>query len=49
MVRIAHTRAFNNGFLIAEIFSRYFPADINMHSFEFQENYQMKKDNWDQL
>lgn len=42
-------RHFNNGFLIAEIFSRYFPADIQMHSFEYQENYKQKKNNWEQL
>ena len=42
-------RAFNNGFLVAEIFSRYFPSDISMHSFSNTENYARKRDNWNQL
>lgn len=42
-------RAFNNGFLVAEIFSRYFPTDISMHTFSNTENYGRKRDNWNQL
>jgi len=42
-------RAFNNGFLVAEIFNRYFPADLSMHTFSNTENYAKKKDNWKQL
>lgn len=42
-------RAFNNGFLIAEIFSRFFPSDISMHTFSNTENYGRKRDNWNQL
>ena len=42
-------RAFNNGFLVAEIFSRYFPQDLSMHGFSNTENYGRKRDNWQQL
>ena len=42
-------RAFNNGFLVAEIFQRYFPSELQLHSYDNAENYAKKKDNWEQL
>ena len=38
-----------NGFLVAEVFSRYFPADIQMHSFANATSSHFKRDNWNQL
>eukprot|EP00798_Chlamydomonas_sp_ICE-L_P025281 gene25281-10934_t len=38
-----------NGFLVAEIFSRYFPKDIQMHSFSNVTATVNKRNNWDQL
>mmetsp|Transcript_26395 Transcript_26395/g.57593 ORF Transcript_26395/g.57593 Transcript_26395/m.57593 type:complete len:224 (-) Transcript_26395:569-1240(-) len=38
-----------NGFLVAEVFSRYFPADIQMHSFANAVSSHYKRDNWAQL
>src|SRR3990167_3213246 len=39
-------RDLNNGFLIAEIFARYFPHQLSMHSFDNSENVSKKKNNW---
>lgn len=39
-------RDLNNGFLIAEIFTRYFPHGISMHSFDNSENTVRKNNNW---
>lgn len=39
-------RDFANGFLFAEIMSRYYPADVQMHSFENVASMTRKKQNW---
>ena len=38
-----------NGYVVAEICSRYFPSDINMHSFENGASLKVKASNWDAL
>lgn len=40
-------RDFSNGFLVAEIFSKYFSTEIAMHSFDATAtNADRKRDNW---
>lgn len=39
-------RDLNNGFLIADIFSRYYPDYLSMHAFDNSHNTIRKKNNW---
>ncbi|CAK9071737.1 Spermatogenesis-associated protein 4 (Testis and spermatogenesis cell-related protein 2) (Testis spermatocyte apoptosis-related gene 2 protein) [Durusdinium trenchii] len=42
-------RDFSNGFLFAEVFSRYYESDVNVHGFSNGTGSSAKNDNWFQL
>ncbi len=42
-------RDFSNGFLVAEMFSRYYPREVALHSYSTNSCVAERKDNWNQL
>lgn len=42
-------RDFSNGYLVAEIFSWYFPQEIEMHSYDNGTSLPSRQGNWNQL
>ena len=49
IIPLINFRDLNNGFLIAEIYSRYKHYKISMHSFDNSQNSERRKNNWDLL
>lgn len=49
LARLLLCRDFCNGFLFAEILSRYFPGEVQMHSFENVNSIANKQRNWQLL
>ena len=39
-------RDFSNGFLFAELFAKFFPSDVSLHSYNTGSSLARKKDNW---
>ena len=39
-------RDFSNGFLFAELFAKFFPSDVSLHSYDTGSSLARKKDNW---
>jgi hypothetical protein len=48
-LRLHARRDFANGFMVAEMFNRYFKQDIQMHSFDNGTSMARRKDNWEQV
>jgi hypothetical protein len=48
-VRLFYLRDLANGYLVAEILSKYYEADVQMHSFDNGISKNAKKNNWDLL
>ena len=42
-------RDINNGFIVAEILSRYYPTEVNIYSYYNDNNKEKKKDNWNRI
>lgn len=39
-------RDFSNGFLFAEVFHKFFPSEVSLHSYDTGSSLARKKDNW---
>lgn len=49
MMALGRSRDCANGFLVAELLSRYFPKDVNMRSYENGRSSHFRNDNWMQI